>query len=128
MKLVKRLEKLSDEPSAYIYHTWCKSPLILISERDFIEKRIEIVEDSFAYLFSFSVPKDLLPETKKVIRCTNYINIQIIEEKSDYWLFTNFSQSDLQMPIPENFLNFTLPGKFNSWYEEYVKYFKSQVK
>lgn len=27
------------------------------------------------------------------------------------------------MPIPENFLNFTLPMKFNGWFENYTKYY-----
>jgi len=123
VKQVKLLETISESnPKAYIYHTWCKSPLILISEREFIEKRVEIVEDKYAILFASALPLDSFPENKKVIRCLNYINVQLVEEKQDYFLLTNYSQTDLKMPIPESFLNFTLPSKFNSWYSEFTKY------
>lgn len=122
LKLVKKLEQVSSSPNAYVYQTWCKSVMGIISEREFLEKRTEIIEDNCAYLFGFAAPHDYIPEQKKVIRCVNYLNVQTIEEKNDYWLFTTYSQSDLKMPIPESFLNFTLPMKFNGWFEEYTKF------
>lgn len=122
MKEFERIETINNNPNTFLFHVWCKSPIVLISERDFLEKRFQIVEDNFAYLFSFQAPNEFLPENKKVIRCINYFNIQLIEERKDYWLLTNLGQSDLKMPIPESFLNFTLAPKFNSWYESYVKF------
>lgn len=128
VKEVKIIDQISEIPNAYTYHTHCKSPIPLISERDFAEKRVEIVEDKHCVIFGFSLPDGLYDEVKKVIRCTNYFNIQEIEERNDYWLLTTYSQSDLKMPIPESFLSFTLPMKFNSWYEDYIKFFTKALK
>ena len=125
LKKVAKLEETSHS-FAYIYHTYFKSPIVLISEREFIEKRVEIIEPKYAILFGFSVPNNVVAENKKVIRCTNFYNCHIIEERNDYWLMTTITQSDLKMPIPENFLNFTLPMKFNGWYNEYMKFFKKK--
>jgi len=128
LKDLNLIKQKSTSPNAYIYHTWCKSPIVLISERDFVEKRVEFLEEKYAVIIGLSVPENYYPEVKKVIRCNNYINIQEIEEKTDYWLFTTYSQTDLKMPIPDSFLNFTLPMKFNSWYEDYLKFFNKKYK
>lgn len=105
-------------------HTWCKSPIILVSDREFIEKRIEFIGEKKAIMFSMSVPEEVYPKNKDVIRCINFLNIQTVEDKDTHWLFTSFGQTDFKMPIPESFLNFTIPSKFTSWFEEFHKYLK----
>lgn len=81
---------------------------------------------SFGVLFSSSVPEKLYPSSgKKVIRCINYFNIQIIEEKEDHWWFTNYGQTDFKMFLPEKMINFTIPMKFTAWFEEYHKFLKT---
>ena len=79
-------------------------------------------------MFSTSIPENASSLNKKAVRCINFINIQIIEEKDDHFLFTNYGQSDLKMPIPESFLNFTIPSKFTGWFEEYHKFSKKHFK
>lgn len=92
-----------------------------------MEKRVQYIKNkSLGFLFSFSIPDESLQITnKKVVRCINYFNIQIIEEREDHWWFTNYGQSDFKMFIPESMLNFTIPMKFCGWFEEYHKFLKT---
>ena len=71
-------------------------------------------------MFATSSPVDLEPN-KKACRCLNYLNTQRFEEKEDHWLITCYGQSDLKMLLPEKLINFTIPGKFLDWFEEFKK-------
>jgi len=122
------VEKVLDSPISLICHLWFKSPLILVSERDFYEKRVEFLEDDYCVSIGFAANDSQKEEIKKVVRCLNYINIQEIIDLGEYWEFVSYGQSDLKMPIPESFLNFTLPMKFNDWYESYVKFINKDYK
>lgn len=124
VQLLDTIFEISPYLKCYTYHTWFKSPMLLVSERDIVEKRIDIIEDGYAIMIGFSTPNDYISEQKKVIRCLNYINIQIVEERKDYFLFVNYGCGDLKMPIPESLLNFTLPSKYNDWFKEFTKSFK----
>lgn len=112
-----------------IAHTWCKSPILLVSERDFVEKKVFIRynKNKSGLLFSTSIPVDFYPN-KKACRCDNIINVQIFEEYDDHWLITCYGQSNLKMPLPEKLINFTIPGKFLDWFEEFKKAINNNIK
>lgn len=96
----------------------------MISDREYIEKRIEFHEEKRSVMFSMSVPDTLYPKNKDAIRCINYLNLQVIEDKETHWTFISFGQTDFKMPLPESFLNFTIPSKFTGWFEDFHKYLK----
>lgn len=121
------VKEISTNPKSYICHTWCKSPIFLISEREFVEKRIEHHEENVSYMFSTSVPDETIDKTKAT-RCINFFNFQIIEEVNDKFIFTSYGQTDLKMIIPETLLNVTIPSKFRGWFEEFHKYINKTYK
>lgn len=121
LKDIKVIDKLNNE--SYLCHTWSKSPMVLVSERDFIDKKIEFYHKGTYFLFSTAVENTFLPENQKdkVIRCFSYYNIQTIHEEGDFFVYTTSGQADVKIPIPDSWLNFTLPGMFHSWFESVEK-------
>ncbi len=79
-------------------------------------------------MFSSSIPENITKENPKAVRCINFFNYQVIEEKDDHFYFTSYGQSDFKMPIPESFLNFTIPSKFTDWFENYHDFCKVAYK
>jgi len=56
LKLFKILE---GDPEVYVVRSWMKSPMMLVSEREVIDKRIEFFNNSLYYNFSSSVTDDV---------------------------------------------------------------------
>jgi len=111
----------TNKPESYIVHSWFKSPIMFVSDREFIEKRIEFIDNGQSICFSTSVPEKYIQKNDNVVRCLNYFNIQIISQDKESFIFTFISQSDLKMLLPEKILNYTLPSSFNGWFERYIK-------
>ncbi len=63
LKLQKKLKEFpSDDPKnlqVYVIRTWLLAPIIMVSERDVIDKRVEIFEDDVYYNISTSVNDDV---------------------------------------------------------------------
>jgi len=127
LEKLRIVKEISTNPKSYICHTWCKSPIFLISEREFVEKRLEHHEEKISYMFSTSVPDDTIDKTKAT-RCVNFFNFQVVEEMDDRFLFTSYGQTDFKMIIPESLLNFTIPSKFRGWFEELHKFINKTYK
>ena len=68
--------KVSQEIS--IIHSALKSPNVFISARDFIEKRIQFLDQGVYYSYSSSVPDSVLPQIKKYCRCITIFSITIL--------------------------------------------------
>ena len=69
IRYYKIIERQSDE--VYIYHYICKSPMIFVSERDIVDKRIDYYIDGTYYNFSSSVKNDIA-KMRFMVRNLNY--------------------------------------------------------
>jgi hypothetical protein len=60
MKILEgEYEMNEDGETSYIVHNTCLSPVFFISERDCVDKRIEIMQDGIYYNFSSSISEDV---------------------------------------------------------------------
>ncbi len=56
---LKILKKLEGNSEAYVIRSWMKSPMMLVAEREVIDKRIEFIKNGTYINFSSSVNDDV---------------------------------------------------------------------
>ena len=115
--------------SNYVVNSIAKSPVFIMSERESIEKRFifKSKDGNAYYIMSSSVPDDLFPEKKDIIRITNFINYYKIVDAGDYIEFYSLNQTDFKMPIPQFLINVTLPTTTKNW-QIYLENFANEAK
>ena len=129
-KILKSLDILEGECKRnYIISTWAKSPVFFMSERESLEKRFiyKSPDENAIYIMSSSIPDDLFPLKKDVVRITNYCNYYKIKDEGDYIGFYSINQTDFKMPIPQFLINVTLPTTTKNWQFDLSK-FANEVK
>jgi hypothetical protein len=129
-KILKSLEILDgDKNTNYICSTWAKSPTFFMSDRESLEKRCiyKNPEDNAIYIMSSSIPDELFPPKKEVVRITNYCNYYKLIDEGDYIGFYSLNQTDFKMSIPQFLINVTLPTTTKNWQIELEK-FSQKVK
>ena len=125
--VLKNLEILEgDKKSNYIISTWAKSPVFFMSEREGLEKRFlyKSPEENAYYIMSSSIPDELFPPKKDVIRITNYCNYCKIVDENEYIGLYSLNQSDFKMIIPQFLINVTLPTTTKNWMNDLEKFAK----
>ena len=126
-KVLKNIEIYEgDKKSNFILNTWAKSPVFFMSERDAIEKRFiyKNPEEKAIYIISSSIPENLFPSKKEVVRITNYCNYYKIIDEGEYIGFYSLNQSDFKMPIPQFLFNATLPTTTKDWQNNLIQFSK----
>ena len=93
--------KIFEEGEYYkILKVWYFSPLMFVSERDLIDKRVSFLKDGVYYSLASSLEKyENAPEDSKVIRIKNYINALKLSEDQDNFYFHCYSQLDAKVRI-----------------------------
>ena len=126
-KVLKRIDILDgDKKTNYVLSTWAKSPVFFISERESFEKRFiyENPEEKAYYIISSSIPDELFPPKKEVVRITNYCNYYKIIDEGEYIGFHSLNQTDFKMSIPQFLINVTLPTTTKNWQNDLEKFAK----
>ena len=129
-KILKNLDILDGEKNInYVCSTWAKSPTFFMSDRESLEKRCiyKNPEDNAIYIMSSSIPDELFPPKKEVVRITNYCNYYKLIDEGDYIGFYSLNQTDFKMSIPQFLINVTLPTTTKNWQVELEK-FSQKVK
>ena len=124
-KVLKNVEVLEGEKKTnYVCSTWAKSPTFFMSDRESLEKRCiyKNTEDNAIYIMSSSIPDELFPPKKDVVRITNYCNYYKIIDEGDYIGFYSLNQTDFKMSIPQFLINVTLPTTTKNWQNELEKF------
>ena len=125
--VLKNLEILEgDKKSNYIISTWAKSPVFFMSERESLEKRFlyKSPQENAYYIMSSSIPDELFPLKKDVIRITNYCNYYKIVDENEYIGLYSLNQTDFKMVIPQFLINVTLPTTTKNWMNDMEKFAK----
>ena len=125
--VLKNLEILEgDKKSNYIISTWAKSPVFFMSERESLEKRFlfKSPEEKAYYIMSSSIPDELFPQKKDVVRITNYCNYYKIIDENEYIGLYSLNQTDFKMIIPQFLINVTLPTTTKNWMNDLEKFAK----
>ena len=113
---LKKFEIISQNGKSYLLHTWMNKPVFFISERDFIEKKIDFEFGGIFYSFSSSIKDELFQKIPNVERVTNYMSTFQISEDKDRFYFKTLNQIDYKMKTPRSLLSYTLPSKLKEWY------------
>jgi hypothetical protein len=122
---LKLYEKYEGNETNFIICTWGKSPVFFVSERETIEKRFRFNKDNSTYVMSTSIPLDLYPPKKDVVRFVDFLNLFKITDEGEEIVFTSLNQVDFKMPIPQMLINVTLPMTSKSWYGNIKKFANS---
>lgn len=85
--------------------------LTMISEREFIEKKIFFFDNGVFYYFCSSIPDDIYPPKREPVRVLNYIGAMIIKEDIENFYIDSFNQVDIKMSIPEVLIVMSFPMK-----------------
>ena len=99
-----------------ILHNWMKSPMFLVSERDFVDKRYDFFHNGRFYSFESSVNDDYIPLNENVTRINDIIFIQEIYEENENIVFRAMSQMNAKLSVPQVIINATLSGKLLGFY------------
>ena len=111
--------KVIEEKDGYcVLHTWNKSPIMLISERDTVDKKADFYHEGEFYSFSSSVNDNYIPQIQDVVRITDYLFIYNIKEDQNGFHIKSLSQMDVKMNIPPTLLKGTVPTKMSEWFKK----------
>jgi hypothetical protein len=113
------LERKNDE--IYLLHYICKSPMMLVSERDVVDKRFDFYENDIYYDFSSSVNDDLISKDKSITRMFDHYSVCKIYEDNDNFHIISISQIDSKFNMPPALLSVQLPTRYKTWYDALVK-------
>jgi hypothetical protein len=122
---LKLYEKYEGNETNFIICTWGKSPVFFVSERETIEKRFRFNRDNSTYVMSTSIPLEIYPPKKDVVRFVDFLNLFKITDEGEEIVFTSLNQVDFKMPIPQMLINVTLPMTSKSWYGNIKKFANS---
>ena len=116
----KIIEKLND--NSEIVNIITKKQFEIIPEKEFYDKRIRIFKDEVFYLFSSSIPDSNNIISLDYDKGKNYLSVIIIkEDKKNYYIDT-FNQIDLNIELPENFIDNNFPNMIKNFFEKYFEY------
>ena len=116
----KIIEKLND--NSEIVNIITKKQFEIIPEKEFYDKRIRIFKDEVYYLFSSSIPDSNNIISLDYDKGKNYLSVIIIkEDKKNYYIDT-FNQIDLNIELPENFIDNNFPNMIKNFFEKYFEY------
>jgi hypothetical protein len=119
---LKLYEKYEGNNTNFITCTWGKSPIFFVSERESIDKRFRFNKDNSTYIMSTSIPLEIYPPKKDVVRFIDLINLFKIADEGEEIVFTSLNQADFKMTIPQMLINVTLPMTSKTWYVNLKKF------
>ena len=94
-----------------IVHSWLKSPMFLVSERDLVDKRYEFYHEGRFYSCQSSVNDDYYPLQDNVIRINDILFIEELYEENDNIILKAITQMDTKVNLPQAVVNVTLSNK-----------------
>ena len=81
----------------YVVHYAVKPPIFFMKAKDFVEKRIRIIEDGVYYMYSSSVTSEVLKETEQYQRCETVFSGSILVKEEENYVYYTFSQVDFKV-------------------------------
>lgn len=127
---LKEATQIKVNDNSYITYKLFKSPVIFISERDRVDKRVEF--DIHGRYFSFStshIDHSIYPPVEDVIRMTCHLSLMsfYLSETNGRRIivFYSLDQFDTKMRLPDFIYTFTIPYQCKKWYAQLTKAFEA---
>ena len=123
---MKEIEILENYPNYVIVKT-VTNKVLVISEREMIEKRYECYDDkSIYYNFSSSIPDDIYPPLDNPVRVLSYIAINVLWEDEVNFYLDSINQYDVKMNIPQAMILLSLPMKIKYFINKLFEFVKNE--
>ena len=116
----KIIEKLNN--NSEIIKTITNKQFDIIEEKEFYDKRIGILNDANYYFFSSSIPEYNDDISFDYDKGKNYLNVMVISEDREKIYFDFFNQVDINVNLPEKFIEDNLPNKIKTFFEKYFEF------
>lgn len=120
IKVYKIVEKIND--NSEILKIITNKQLGFISEKEFYDKRIEVINNGVHYLYSSSIPESNNLISLDYDKAINYICLMIVKEDEDNFYFDCYNQVDININPPDKFIEFNLPNKTISFFKKYFEF------
>lgn len=101
MEIINEIPTQDNDISVVILRIVFNSPIVGISKRDMVQKRIIFKHNKSIYCFQSSVEEKLGIEIydpeKEIVRAISYINLTRIWEDETHYYMISFNQTDLRV-------------------------------
>ena len=101
------------------------SQLTMISELEFLEKRTYFFDNGVFYYFCSSIPDEIYPPKKDLVRVLTYLGAIIIKEDNENFYIDTFNKVDIKMNIPEVLIIMSFPMKMKEFSDGLLHYFNN---
>ena len=116
----KIIEKLNN--NSEIIKTITNKQFDIIEEKEFYDKRIGILNDANYYFFSSSIPEYNDDISFDYDKGKNYLNVMVISEDREKIYFDFFNQVDINVNLPDKFIEDNLPNRAITFFEKYFEF------
>ena len=93
-----------------------------IEEKEFYDKRTEIINDGVYYLFSSSIPDNNNFISLDYDKGKNYLNIMVVMEDREKFYFDCLNQFDINVDLNDNIIGTNLPNKVKDFFGKYFEF------
>ena len=116
---------------AFIQHQIYNSPIFGVSQREMVDKKFSIHYNNKLYIYQSSIEEnkgyELIPKKENIVRAFTLINCAIYSQDDDYLYLNAFYQTDMRIPIPDTFIQMTVPFTINTYYKRSFEFFQKFI-
>lgn len=107
------------------------SPIFGVSQREMVDKKFSIHYNNKLYIYQSSIEEnkgyELIPKKENIVRAFTLINCAIYSQDDDYLYLNAFYQTDMRIPIPDTFIQMTVPFTINTYYKRSFEFFQKFI-
>ena len=107
------------------------SPIFGVSQREMVDKKFSIHYNNKLYIYQSSIEEnkgyELIPKKDNIVRAFTLINCAIYSQDEDYLYLNAFYQTDMRIPIPDTFIQMTVPFTINTYYKRSFEFFQKFI-
>ena len=116
---------------AFIQHQIYNSPIFGVSQREMVDKKFSIHYNNQLYVYQSSIEEkkgyELVPKKDDIVRAFTLINCAKYSQDDDYLYLNAFYQTDMRIPIPDTFIQMTVPFTINNYYKKSFEFFQKFI-
>lgn len=116
---------------AFIQHQIYNSPIFGVSQREMVDKKFSIHYNNQLYVYQSSIEEkkgyEIVPKKDDIVRAFTLINCAKYSQDDDYLYLNAFYQTDMRIPIPDTFIQMTVPFTINNYYKKSFEFFQKFI-
>lgn len=113
-KQLKEVIRIEQRNESSLTQTIMNKPMVLMPERDYVEKSIKFEHDKSLYLFSTSANDNVKPTQPERERCYTILSCYKIEENEQSFTIHGFYQAKAKIPVET--IKQAFPKQLVGWY------------